>query len=95
MPDNCDNCGVCCMGQNLLPWAQNKVDQCALPPELQQALDAVIEGPLGGDDNCPCIWLDRATGRCLHYEHRPSFCIEFKRSGESCLKQRREARLEG
>jgi len=41
----------------------------------------------------PCWWLDPATNRCRHYEHRPQTCRDFKMGGEACLKTRTEFRI--
>ena len=91
-PTNCDDCGACCMGQNFLP-----VTACAygaevdrLPAAYREALEAVLSGPCGGDDGCPCIWLDRETGKCRHHELRPDICREFEIGGEDCLRIRRK-----
>ncbi len=84
----CDGCGACCMGQNLLPLTGAGLDGRRLPDVLQFRLTAIIEGPLSGDDYCPCVWLDRATGRCNHHDHRPSICREFHVGGEDCLRIR-------
>ena len=92
--ENCDNCGVCCMGQNLQPLTGNVLDralQRALPA-LWQALETVADGPLKGDDNCPCIWLNRFTGKCRNYQLRPPVCRDLIQPGdETCLRLRREA----
>ena len=101
---NCDGCGACCMGQNLMPLTGNELDKVTLPVELRLELVAITFGthdentegrfgPLFGDDKCPCVWLDRATGRCKHYEHRPSFCRELVCGGKACLRIRRKAGL--
>jgi Fe-S-cluster containining protein len=37
----------------------------------------------------PCIWLDLATKRCRHYEHRPKLCRDFELGGEECVGFRR------
>ena len=92
--ENCDNCGVCCLGQNLLPFSGNLVDARKLPEDLMIELLRIAKGPLFGDDGCACVWLDRATGRCRHYEHRPSVCREGMQPGdENCLLLREAAGL--
>lgn len=84
---NCDNCGVCCMGQNLLPLA--------LLSEEDAAFERIAAGPLAGDDRCPCIWLDRETGQCRNYESRPQICRDTLQPGdETCLRLRRDAGIE-
>lgn len=93
---NCDNCGVCCMGQNLLPLTGRQLDIAdgfsneRLPPRLEKPLLAILNGPLLGDDG-PCEWLNRATGRCRYHKYRPSFCQDFQVGGEDCLRIRMQA----
>jgi Fe-S-cluster containining protein len=36
----------------------------------------------------PCCWLDRATGACRYYAHRPLVCREYERGGDRCLEAR-------
>jgi len=100
--ENCDNCGVCCMGKNLRPLSGNVCDMMAAPrrrlvlsPSMREALERVLDGPLGGNDGCPCIWLHRMTGECLHYEYRPQLCRDTLQPGdETCLRLRCEAGIE-
>ncbi|GAG12887.1 unnamed protein product [marine sediment metagenome] len=86
--ENCDNCGICCMGQNLLPLSGNLADDRRLPRDLNLELLAIRRGPLKGDDDCPCVWLDRSTGRCRHYKWRPSTCRALECGGEDCMAMR-------
>jgi Fe-S-cluster containining protein len=39
-------------------------------------------------DDYPCLWLDRETGRCRHYEYRPEVCRDFEPGSEECRKFR-------
>lgn len=41
----------------------------------------------------PCLWLDMATHRCRHHEHRPEACREFEVGGRDCLTTRAEFRV--
>lgn len=91
IPTNCDNCGACCMGQNLLPLSGNGLDETRLPVVLQESLERIIAGPLRGHDECPCVWLDRASGLCLHYQYRPSVCRDLEVGDEDCMRIRRKA----
>ena len=90
----CDGCGACCMGQNLLPMSGNILDKRDIPHDLVSDLMSIYHGPLVGDDKCPCVWLDRATGKCIHYDYRPTVCREMVVGGPDCLRIRREAGLE-
>ena len=92
-PTNCDNCGACCLGQNLLPLMGPVLYGVKLPSDLKEGLEAVCEGPLSGGDEFPCIWLDRMTGRCIHHKLRPPVCCEFEVGGDDCIRIRAEAGL--
>ncbi len=89
-PTNCDGCGVCCMGQNMLPLFENDY----LPPDMRASLDAVERGPCKGYDGEACIWLDRFTGKCQHHEYRPGTCRAFEIGGEACMRIRKAAGVE-
>lgn len=87
-PTNCGNCGVCCLGLNLMPAARFEDDVAVLPSAMLEALDRVADGPLSGPDNAPCIWLNRFGGTCMHYELRPNDCRDFQLGSETCLRLR-------
>lgn len=92
----CDSCGACCMGQNLLPLSGHAIENTV--GELKKAgvyddLVRIWNGYCHGDDCCPCVWLNRLTGRCLHYELRPLICREFAIGSESCLRVRKERKV--
>lgn len=92
--ESCEGCGLCCMGQNLLPLSGAGNDEREIYPELLAELLAIARGSLFGDDGCPCVWLNRATGRCLHHDFRPSLCRELLVGGVACLRIRRLAGFE-
>ncbi len=81
------------MGQNLLPLSGNTLDCVILPDELLNPLMETMEGPLEGRGDEPCVWLDRTTGKCLHHEHRPSFCRDFECGSVHCERRRAECGL--
>lgn len=99
-PTNCDGCGLCCMGQNLVPLSDISLERLGgfdeastlIPARLVAELEATIRGPLSGDDTMPCVWLDRSCGKCAHHDYRPSVCREFEVGCEACLKYRRLSR---
>lgn len=89
------------MGQNLVPgsdvWLARLSD--APPPRstpvgLMAELEAAVKGPCSGTDGMPCVWLNRVTGRCRHYEFRPDVCREFEVGGEACLRYREKEGLD-
>jgi Fe-S-cluster containining protein len=87
---NCDNCGVCCEGQNLLPLSGNMLDGWPLPPRLKEPLERLLKQELKGSacGDGTCVWFDPVSARCAHYEYRPSMCREFEVGGEDCLRMR-------
>ena len=89
LPTTCDDCGACCMHMNLVPLSGWCFDSDSpLSAEEENQLQDVLHGMCGGDDETPCIWLDRLTGRCKHYEKRPPVCREFEVGSEACLLHR-------
>ncbi len=97
-PTSCDGCGLCCEGQNLLPWTWAHLDhayKASLPVKLADELRTIAEGPLAAairkEEEC-CVWLDRATGRCKNYEHRPEPCRQTVKLGDaSCMRYREQS----
>lgn len=79
----CDNCGLCCDGQALLPLSGAIVDGRALPPEIEVELRQMLRDNRRTSSE-PCVWLDK-DGRCTHYDLRPSTCRDFEVGGEGCL----------
>lgn len=92
--DHCNDCGLCCMHLNSPPFAIE--DWRTLRPELQAQIEAYLDSPryaqLNGAD-APCLWLDRVTGKCIHYEDRPRVCREYPVGGAGCRAQRTEVDL--
>lgn len=98
---NCDGCGVCCMGQNVVPLSDVSLARLegvrpprAIPLVLLDELETIMRGPLSGDDDQACVWLNRASGKCNHHEHRPNVCREFEVGGEDCLRVRKAAGIQ-
>ncbi len=82
MPNPCTSCGACCLNVNLLPLTEGIAP--AIPAHLRAELEAIAAGPLKGRGAEPCVWLNRATCRCEHYEHRPPVCREFALGRTTC-----------
>lgn len=65
-----------------------------LPQELKDELLEYGEGLSSGEPHPnagACIWFDRRTRKCKHYDLRPSICRETVQVGdESCLSWRNE-----
>jgi Fe-S-cluster containining protein len=64
-----------------------------LPPELREELLAYMYRvqfgpPIKGEQ--PCIWLDRRTRRCRHYDWRPEICRMFEVGSPACVNWRRK-----
>ncbi|MCE9553913.1 MAG: YkgJ family cysteine cluster protein [Planctomycetes bacterium] len=79
---NCDGCGACCRNQPFPPFRRHDSDN--LPEHIADELMA--SGKRGEAESC--LWLDDATGRCKHYEYRPTLCREFELGGDVCLSVR-------
>jgi len=90
--DNCEDCGLCCMHTNLPPFSYR--DDDAPPAALQAEIDAYRLSPRFANTYYTCLWLDRVTGSCLHYEHRPKHCRAFERGGHECRQYRAHAGLD-
>lgn len=107
MPDQCDNCGACCMEQGSPPgylfilrageWpVEEDIERVKrLPEQAAKELidygDKLRAGEVSGDG--PCIWLTDAR-RCRWHEHRPSVCRELAVGSPGCVAQREEYGLE-
>jgi Fe-S-cluster containining protein len=85
--DACKDCGLCCMAVTTPPFI--------CPPTFELwGLDKWICSPRRAyADEQPCVWLDRITGKCTHYEDRPDICMDYEVGCESCVALRREAGL--
>ena len=59
----------------------NKLPEAVLA-ELRKYLADLLDGKEPADR--VCIWLDRRTNQCRHYEHRPSTCREFEINSGEC-----------
>lgn len=88
----CDDCGLCCMHMRTPPFIRmHDPEWDALPGHLKDEITNYLDGPRATlqdlsfiADQSPCIWLDLITGKCRHYEHRPSVCRDFQVGNESC-----------
>ena len=101
--ESCESCGACCCRVVTLPpfrrvfgesgeeaWERLRWDRPDLLDGFLKAERAlkVAGGPSFGS---PCLWLDRASGRCRNYDHRPRACREFAVGGVDCVDARRRA----
>ena len=93
VPTICDGCGLCCMSQNMLPWASvGLYEGYDLPDELWVPLClSDTDSPRFGDDTSQCIWFDRLAGTCMHYDHRPPPCREMIVGSDGCMRWRKRA----
>lgn len=83
---DCSNCGVCCTMEADPPYTEAEFQQ--LPLRLKLRIEAFRDGPLHGK---PCLFLDRASGRCMEYELRPQACRDFELGGYRCVSERYRA----
>ena len=85
MIDFCNKCGVCCNHLEIPPfYGPDDPSFIRLPQRLKDEIDEYIYSPLYKGEDIPCIWLDRSSGKCKNYEHRPNICKNFLVGSESC-----------
>lgn len=95
-PTNCDNCGACCMEQNLIPLRGVRLRQVdelcgnyslepVLPDVLIQSLQGVARSCRAGKKGTPCVWFNRRIGECIEYAYRPLACRNIKVGDEMCM----------
>jgi hypothetical protein len=86
--DPCRGCGACCLHLGWPPfyrtrdrhWKRLVRERPDLVAEIERARKrADIYGEHG-----PCIWFDRATRRCRHYDYRPEVCRDYEPGAEDC-----------
>ncbi len=90
-PTSCEGCGACCMEMNMLPLAGHCMDGTlgSIPDDLRVELEKIWNSPRRGSGWEPCVWLDRASGKCRHYEYRPEICKEEVELGDDgCMRWR-------
>jgi Fe-S-cluster containining protein len=91
-PPYCDNCGACCQHMGYPPFVGifYDIDEefTAIPEELKEPIRQAVH-ELRGDRGLPCIWLEQATKKCLHYEYRPSICQDFEPGCDECHDHRK------
>ena len=100
----CNGCGACCLHIGIPPFASYDNDDFefqALPRHLKREIRAQLDrkpepsaAPNFQDAQQPCIWLNLETRRCLHYEHRPFFCREFRPGSEVCRDDREKCGMD-
>ena len=94
--DPCRGCGACCWHMVGPPFSRiGDPDWGRLVrerPDLAAGIQAdrrmrwanAANGRNLADDEYPCLWLDRETGRCRHYEYRPATCRDFEPGSSDC-----------
>jgi Fe-S-cluster containining protein len=86
----CHDCGVCCLAHSLPPFDANEVARA--PDALIREIEAYTRSARHRDSH-PCLWLDLATGKCMHHDVRPVLCRWFAPGGKACNDLRAEAGL--
>jgi len=92
MNNPCNNCGICCFAFSLPPFDANELVRA--PDRLMEQVDAYYRSPRHRESN-PCLWLDLASGECIHHEVRPTLCRWFEPGGRACVDLREKAGLPG
>lgn len=89
---SCDNCGACCRHMRTPPFTVvgGDPDWEALPQELKDEIDQweTHVRDVSLPEDWPCLWLDLATMKCKHYEHRPDICSDFELGSPACESHR-------
>jgi Fe-S-cluster containining protein len=95
---SCNDCAACCQHighppfeldlrsgkPKLIPGkSESQADFWRFENAPRSARSAYLKTE--GHDGFPCIWLDKVTRRCRHYDCRPAMCREFERGGDDCL----------
>jgi Fe-S-cluster containining protein len=97
---NCDGCCACCTNvghPHFYRFATGeKADQhwANLPQHLREEVNQYVDGLESDDLGQPCIWLDRETNQCKHYEHRPQMCRDFEMNSFHCRRLRKSQGFE-
>jgi Fe-S-cluster containining protein len=84
--ESCDNCGACCLTQGHPRFTSEERDR--VPYELLAPVDEHLAALAADDFGQACIWLNRETKRCSHYDFRPGVCRDFERGSEACVQIR-------
>ena len=102
---DCNNCGACCLEQESPPgyvWllvhggdrsdADDLARLASLPEKLRRELLDYIDDTRAGKPHPRggvCLWFDKQSRRCKHYDLRPSICRDVLQPGdEACLEWR-------
>jgi hypothetical protein len=99
--DPCRDCGACCrhmvrppfLGPDDPDWDRLNRER----PDLVAGIEfdrRMRRANKDDGDDYPCLWLDRETGRCRHYQYRPEVCRDFEPGDEDCLAARRRFGLD-
>lgn len=59
-----------------------------LPEELKRIVNEHIASLTDVDIGQPCIWLDRQSRQCRHYDYRPQMCRDFEIGSPHCVRMR-------
>src|SRR5438552_3246303 len=90
---DCNDCGVCCTGQEGLPLTligdSPSESVNPLPPELvAELLEFKRKGRIAKDSDC--LWYDSELLQCRHYEYRPVLCRDGVKVGDEHCRHWRE-----
>ncbi len=84
----CGGCFACCTRAGSPPF-RNDAERAGLPQSLRAELQGYYASVAGGQSReaqrMPCLWLDEASGTCIHYGDRPPVCRDFVVAGSECL----------
>lgn len=58
-----------------------------LPKHLRKEINKHLDKTADESEERPCLWL-ATDGRCVHYDHRPGVCRDFRPGSRACLAHR-------
>lgn len=92
--DDCQGCGACCLHMGFPSYVQGNELQPAeehwvsMPEDLKGELLEYIQhyqSPADGELDGACVWFDQQERNCMHHEHRPNVCRDFKVGSKDCV----------
>ena len=97
---NCDGCGACCQSIGHPQFWRHKTGADAdphwqrLPGHLKDEINEHVASLEEADMFQPCIWFDKQSLGCRHYDYRPQMCRDFEVDSEHCRRMRVEQGIE-
>ena len=84
---DCNVCGACCRRTPVPPFSAGEVAAKQVPAEWLESVRQWERSPERWEVK-ECVWFDRSTGLCRHYDYRPDACREFQVGQAACRSAR-------